>query len=262
MIINNKIKHKILAFANQKGGVGKTTSAVNVAACIAKNGYSVLVIDCDPQGNATSGLGVSKKNLSSSVYDIIIGSCTPKDAIIKTKFNNLSIIPSSIDLVGAEVDLVKMDNKEFLLKNAIKSVEDDFDYIIIDCPPSLNYVTINALNTATGLIIPLLCEFYSLEGLAQLTQTVRLIRQSQNPSLELIGVIINMYDGRLNMTLQVMEQIKKYFPNKILNPPIPRNVKVSEAPSYGMPVIEYDKYSKGAIAYNLVSLEILNRTKR
>lgn len=262
MIINNKIKHKILAFANQKGGVGKTTSAVNVAACIAKNGYSVLVIDCDPQGNATSGLGVSKKNLSSSVYDIIIGSCAPKDAIIKTKFNNLSIIPSSIDLVGAEVDLVKMDNKEFLLKNAITSVEDDFDYIIIDCPPSLNYVTINALNTATGLIIPLLCEFYSLEGLAQLTQTVRLIRQSQNPSLELIGVIINMYDGRLNMTLQVMEQIKKYFPNKILNPPIPRNVKVSEAPSYGMPVIEYDKYSKGAIAYNLVSLEILNRTKR
>ena len=258
---NDMIKHKIIAFANQKGGVGKTTSAINVAACIAKNGYSVLVIDCDPQGNATSGLGISKKGLSSSVYDIIIGNCSPNEVILRTKFKNLSIIPSSIDLVGAEIELINLENREYRLKNSIETLKNDYDYIIIDCPPSLSYVTINALNTATGLIVPLLCEFYSLEGLSQLTRTIRMIRQSQNPSLELLGVIINMYDGRLNMSIQVMEQIKKYFPNKIISPPIPRNVKVSEAPSHGMPVIEYDKFSKGALAYNQVSAEIINRTK-
>lgn len=259
---NNQIKHKIIAFANQKGGVGKTTSAVNIAACIAKSGYSVLMIDCDPQGNATSGLGISKKNLSSSVYDVLIGNNTPEEVIIKTNTKNLSIIPSSIDLVAAELELVKVEDREYRLKNAVQTIKDKFDYIILDCPPSLGLITINALNTATGIVVPLLCEFYSLEGLTQLTRTIRLVRQSQNPSLELIGVIINMYDGRLNMSLQVLEQIKKYFPDKIINPPIPRNVKVSEAPSHGMPVIEYDKFSKGAIAYNLATAELLNRTKR
>ena len=262
MKTQNPIKHKIIAFANQKGGVGKTTSAINVAACIAKIGYSVLVIDCDPQGNATSGLGIVKKNLSSSVYDIIIGKSTPNEVILKTKIKNLSIIPSSIDLVGAEVELIEFERREYRLKDAIVSIKDDYDYIIVDCPPSLGLITINALNTATGIVVPLLCEFYSLEGLSQLTRTIRLIRQSQNPALELIGVIINMYDGRLNMSLQVMEQIKKYFPDKIINPPIPRNVKVSEAPSHGLPVIEYDKFSKGAIAYNLASNELILRTQR
>lgn len=259
--MKNAIKHKIIVFANQKGGVGKTTSAVNVAACIAKSGHNVLFIDCDPQGNATSGFGINKKLLSSSVYDIIIGRSSPDDVIIKTKIQNLSIIPSSMNLVGAEIELVDIERREFLLRDNIQKVSERYDYIIIDCPPSLGIITINALNCATALVVPVLCEFFSLEGLSQLTKTIRIIRQTQNPYLELIGVIINMYDGRLNMAVQVMEQIKKYFPDKIINPPIPRNVKVSEAPSHGLPVIEYDKYSKGAIAFGLVSEELIKRTK-
>lgn len=252
-------EHKIIAFANQKGGVGKTTSAVNIASSLAAKKYSVLLVDCDPQGNATSGLGIRKKSSSGSVYDVIIGRSKTADMICSTTVKNLSVLPSSMDLVGAEIGLIDMADREARLRAALEQVRDSYDFIIIDCPPSLGLLTLNCLTAADGVVIPLLCEFYSLEGISQLTQTIRHVKSRVNPSLELIGVLVNMYDGRLTLTVQVMEEIKRYFGAKLFARPVPRNVKLSEAPSYGVPIDIYDKYSKGARAYEEVTEELIRR---
>lgn len=252
-------EHKIIAFANQKGGVGKTTSAVNIASSLAAKKYSVLLVDCDPQGNATSGLGIRKKSSSGSVYDVIIGRSQTADMVCSTTVKNLSVLPSSMDLVGAEIELIDMADREARLRAALEQVRDSYDFIIIDCPPSLGLLTLNCLTAADGVVIPLLCEFYSLEGISQLTQTIRHVKSRVNPSLELIGVLVNMYDGRLTLTVQVMEEIKRYFGAKLFARPVPRNVKLSEAPSYGVPIDIYDKYSKGARAYEEVTEELIRR---
>ena len=252
-------EHKIIALANQKGGVGKTTSAVNIASSLAAKKYSVLLVDCDPQGNATSGLGIRKKSSSGSVYDVIIGRSKTADMVCSTTVKNLSVLPSSMDLVGAEIELIDMADREARLRAALEQVRDSYDFIIIDCPPSLGLLTLNCLTAADGVVIPLLCEFYSLEGISQLTQTIRHVKSRVNPSLELIGVLVNMYDGRLTLTVQVMEEIKRYFGAKLFARPVPRNVKLSEAPSYGVPIDIYDKYSKGARAYEEVTEELIRR---
>lgn len=252
-------EHKIIAFANQKGGVGKTTSAVNIASSLAARKYSVLLVDCDPQGNATSGLGIRKKSSSGSVYDVIIGRSKTADMVCSTTVKNLSVLPSSMDLVGAEIELIDMADREARLRAALEQVRGSYDFIIIDCPPSLGLLTLNCLTAADGVVIPLLCEFYSLEGISQLTQTIRHVKSRVNPSLELIGVLVNMYDGRLTLTVQVMEEIKRYFGAKLFARPVPRNVKLSEAPSYGVPIDIYDKYSKGARAYEEVTEELIRR---
>ena len=252
-------EHKIIAFANQKGGVGKTTSAVNIASSLAAKKYSVLLVDCDTQGNATSGLGIRKKSSSGSVYDVIIGRSKTADMVCSTTVKNLSVLPSSMDLVGAEIELIDMADREARLRAALEQVRGSYDFIIIDCPPSLGLLTLNCLTAADGVVIPLLCEFYSLEGISQLTQTIRHVKSRVNPSLELIGVLVNMYDGRLTLTVQVMEEIKRYFGAKLFARPVPRNVKLSEAPSYGVPIDIYDKYSKGARAYEEVTEELIRR---
>ena len=249
-------EHKIIAFANQKGGVGKTTSAVNIASSLAAKKYSVLLV---PQGNATSGLAIRKKSSSGSVYDVIIGRSKTADMVCSTTVKNLSVLPSSMDLVGAEIELIDMADREARLRAALEQVRDSYDFIIIDCPPSLGLLTLNCLTAADGVVIPLLCEFYSLEGISQLTQTIRHGKSRVNPSLELIGVLVNMYDGRLTLTVQVMEEIKRYFGAKLFARPVPRNVKLSEAPSYGVPIDIYDKYSKGARAYEEVTEELIRR---
>lgn len=250
---------KIICFANQKGGVGKTTSALNIAACLARSGKNVLFIDSDPQGNATSGIGIIKRSVTGSVYDLLIGRLGWKDAVIKTKVRGLSIIPSSINLVGAELELVDEKDREYKLKKALNGTEESFDYIIIDCPPSLGLLTINSLAAARYVVIPVLCEYYSLEGLSQLTATIKQIKRLYNPEIELLGVLINMFDGRLNLSIAVLEEIKRYFADKLFRTPIPRSVKISEAPSHGMPITDYDKNGKGSAAYSAVALEILKR---
>ncbi|MBQ3081453.1 MAG: ParA family protein [Clostridia bacterium] len=250
---------KTIVFANQKGGVGKTTSAVNIAACLAAKGGRVLLVDSDPQGNATSGLGINKRGGAASVYDVLIGRSKASEAIQKTRFAGLYVLPSSMDLVGAEIELVEEDRREYRLRDGLAEVKDSFDYIVIDSPPSLGLLTINALTAADGVVVPLLCEYYSLEGLSQLTQTVKQIQKRYNPSLTLLGVLINMYDGRLNLSLQVMSEIKKYFGEKLFKVPVPRNVRLSEAPSYGEPIGVYDRRSKGALAYEAVTQELAAR---
>lgn len=253
---------KTIVFANQKGGVGKTTCAVNIGACTAKKGYKTLIVDCDPQGNATSGLGVDKRRLSASVYDVLINRVKSDEAIVATQVRGLSLIGSTIDLVGAELELVEATRREYRLADSLKELTDKFDFIYIDCPPSLGLMTLNALCAADAVVVPLLCEFYSLEGLSQLINTIRLVKRGNNPQLELLGVLINMYDGRLNLTVQVLEQIKKFFPGKLFSTPIPRSVRISEAPSHGMSISDYDKYSKGALAYMSVTDELIARAQR
>ncbi len=249
----------IISFANQKGGVGKTTSAVSVAAALGNLDKKVLLLDCDPQGNATSGVGISKKNIVNSTYDVIIGRVNAKDAIINTKFKNLSVLPSHISLAGAEFELVDEEAREAKLKNALSEIKDDYDYIIIDCPPSLGLLSINALVASTDVIIPMQCEFFALEGLTQLLMTIRKIKKHYNANLEITGILITMYNGRLNLSLQVMDELKKYYADKIFKTAVVRNVKLSEAPSFGEPIMYYDKYSKGCAAYNDIAVEILER---
>ena len=254
-------RRKIISFANQKGGVGKTTSAVNIAACVAAKGNKVLLVDADPQGNATSGLGINKRTAPGSVYDVLIGRKTAAECICRSSAQNLYVMPSSIDLVAAEIELADIPRRESRLKIALDTVRDQFDYIIIDCPPSLGLTTLNALTASDGVVIPLLCEYYSLEGLSQLTLTIKSVRKLYNPTLELIGVLVNMYDGRLNLTAQVMNEIKKYFADKLFSTPVPRNVKLSEAPSYGLAIVDYDRSSKGAAAYSALAEEFTERCK-
>ncbi|MBQ7873963.1 MAG: ParA family protein [Oscillospiraceae bacterium] len=255
---------KIIAFANQKGGVGKTTTAVNLSAALAyRTRGRVLLVDSDPQGNATSGLGINKREVKHSVYDVVIGSCKAKDAVIRTKYKNLDIMPSSIDLAAAEIELVDMENRALRLKAALAAIQNDYDYICIDCPPSLGLLTLNALAACTSILVPIQCEFYALEGLSQLMATVRTVKRLYNGYIDMEGVLLTMYDARLNLTMQVVEEVKKYFPQKVFKTVIPRNVRLSEAPSFGEPVIYYDFASKGSQSYLALADEIIanNRTE-
>ena len=250
---------KIIAFANQKGGVGKTTSAVNIAASVGILGKKVLLIDLDPQGNTTSGVGINKKNLKSTSYEILIGEIEAEKAIVATEFKNLSVIPSNISLAGAEFDLYQIDEREYRLKTQLEKIKDDFDYIFIDCPPSLGMITVNALAAADAVIIPMQCEYYALEGLSQLMLTIRKIKQLYNPELEICGILITMFNGRLILTMQVISELKKYYSDKLFKTPISRNVRLSEAPSLGTPVYYHDKSSKGAKEYLDVAKELISR---
>ena len=250
---------KIIAFANQKGGVGKTTSAVNIAASVGILGKSVLLIDLDPQGNTTSGVGINKKNLKSTSYELLIDEIDAAQAVVETEFKNLSVIPSNISLAGAEFDLYQLDNREYRLKKQLETVKNNYDYIFIDCPPSLGMITVNALAAADAVIIPMQCEYYALEGLSQLMITIRKIKQLYNPDLEICGILITMFNGRLILTMQVISELKKYYADKLFKTPVSRNVKLSEAPSFGKPVYYHDKSSKGAHEYLEVAKELLER---
>lgn len=250
---------KIIAFANQKGGVGKTTSAVNIAASVGILGKKVLLVDLDPQGNTTSGVGISKKNLKSSSYEVLIGEAAAEKAILETEFKNLSVLPSNISLAGAEFDLYQLENREFRLKTQLEAIKDRYDYIFIDCPPSLGMITVNALAAADAVIIPMQCEYYALEGLSQLMLTIRKIKQLYNPELEICGILITMFNGRLILTMQVISELKKYYSDKLFKTPISRNVRLSEAPSFGTPVYYHDKSSKGATEYLSVAKELIER---
>ena len=250
---------KIIAFSNQKGGIGKTTSAVNLAAAVAKKGKKVLLCDLDPQGNATSGVGISKKGNQKTSYDVLIGNASASEAVIKTQFENLWAIPTNIGLAGAEYELVNTENREHLLKDHLEELREQFDYIMIDCPPSLGILTISALTAADGVIIPMVCEYYALEGLSQLMLTIRQVKKRYNSALEVVGILMTMYDKRLNLTLQVRAELEKFYKDKLFENTIVRNVRLSEAPSYGMPIIYFDKSSKGAVAYNKVADELLER---
>ena len=250
---------KIVACVNQKGGVGKTTTAVNLAAGVGKLGKKVLIVDADPQGNTTSAYGVDKQRLSLSVYDLLIGKAATEAAIINTEFDGVSLIPCNMDLAGAEVELIGIESRESQLKNALSRVKGDFDYIFIDCPPSLGLITINALCAADSLLVPIQCEYFALEGLSQLISSVRQIKRLYNPSLELEGVLLTMYDGRLNLTQQVVSEVKKFFKKELYSTAIPRAVRLSEAPSYGMPIQYYDPRNKGAKAYDDLASEFIKR---
>ena len=248
---------KIIAVVNQKGGVGKTTSTVNLAASVALKGQKVLLMDIDPQGNATSGLGVNKRELETSSYDVIVNALPIEKAIRKTEFENLWVLPSNMNLAGAELELVDMKHRESKIKNAVAPIKSDFDFIFLDCPPSLGLITLNALCAADTVLVPIQCEYYALEGLSQLMSTIRQVKRLYNPHIEMEGVLLNMYDGRLNLTQQVVGELKRFFPKKVYATAIPRNVKLSEAPSYGLPIHYYDKNSKGAAAYDALADEFL-----
>ena len=244
---------------NQKGGVGKTTTAVNTAAGVAKLGYKVLLIDTDPQGNATSGVGVDKRSVKYSSYSIMVDEVRAEDAVVHTEFENLDVIPSSIELAAAELELADFEHREARLKNALAAVKPEYDYILIDCPPSLGLITTNALCASDTILVPIQPEYYALEGLSQLIATVRLVKRKYNPYLEIEGVLLTMYDGRLNLTQQVVQEVKKFFPKKVFSSVIPRGVRLSEAPSFGMPVMYFDKSCKGASAYMDLAREITGR---
>ena len=250
---------KIVSFSNQKGGVGKTTSCVNIAAQIAKKGKSVLMIDMDPQGNATSGLGLPKAKIKKTIYDVIIGQCDISDAIIKTKFKNLSAVPANIDLAGAELELYDMEEDENFAKLAVDSVKDKYDYIFIDCPPSLGMLTVKALSVSDGVVIPMQCEFYSLEGMTQLFNTVKKIKQMYNHDLQIVGILLTMYNSRLTLTNQVVAELKKYYAEKLFKVPISRTVRIAEAPGYGEPICYHDPYGKGSLEYSAVAKELMLR---
>lgn len=253
---------KIISIVNQKGGVGKTTTAVNLAAGIGIAGKKVLLVDADPQGNSTSGFGISKKSVKASTYELLVGVAKTENAIIKTEFKNVDIIPASMNLAAAEIDLIEMENREARLKMVLSVVREKYDYIFIDCPPSLGLITIDALVASDTVLVPIQCEYFALEGLSQLMSTVRQIKRLYNATLEIEGIVLTMYDARLNLTNQVVGEIKKFFADKLYKTAIPRGVRLSEAPSYGMPIQYYDKRSKGSIAYNDLSKEFLKKNRR
>ena len=248
---------KIIAVVNQKGGVGKTTTAVNLTAALTEAGKRVLLFDFDPQANATSGLGLDKRRLRYSVYDVVINDVPAKDAIVKTNYGD--VLPSTADLAGAGVELVTMDSPNFRLRNALESVRDQYDLIFIDCPPSLELLTLNSLCAADGIMVPVQCEYYALEGLTDLMTTLRMVKKRLNPRLEIFGVALTMFDGRTNFSTQVAQEVRRHFPGKVYATVIPRNVRLAEAPSHGLPVTVYDKHSRGALAYKAMAQEIIDK---
>ncbi|MCI8567546.1 MAG: ParA family protein [Lachnospiraceae bacterium] len=252
---------RIIAIANQKGGVGKTTTAINLSACLAEAGCKVLVIDADPQGNTTSGLGVDKNRLNHTIYEMMIGECDITDCVIRDVFDNLDIVPSNINLSGAEIELIGIDRKEYILKNASASLKEEYEYILIDCPPSLNMLTVNALTAADAVLVPIQCEFYALEGLSQLIHTINLVKKRLNAALDIEGVVFTMYDARTNLSLQVVENVKGNLKQNVYKTIIPRNVRLAEAPSHGLPINIYDSKSTGAESYRLLAKEVMEHNR-
>ena len=250
---------RIIAITNQKGGVEKTTTAINLSACLAEAGQRVLAVDFDPQGNTTSGLGLEKGNLDNTVYELLMGECKLEECIFQSVQERLDVMPSDMDLSGAEIELLDIQNKESILKDYLEKVEDKYDFIIIDCPPSINLLTINALTAADTVIVPIQCEYYALEGLSQVLKTVALVQKKMNPHLEIEGVVFTMYDSRTNLSLEVVENVKEHLNQNIYKTIIPRNVRLAEAPSYGMPINQYDSRSSGAESYRLLAAEVISR---
>ena len=248
---------KAIAIANQKGGVGKTTTAINLSASLAAKGKKVLVIDTDPQGNTTSGFGIDKNELDTTIYELILGECSISDCIVKNIIKNISVVPSNVYLAAAEIELIGIDKKEYILKKEVDYIKEEYDFIIIDCPPSLNMLTINAMTTADSVLVPIQCEYYALEGLSQLIHTINLVKERLNPDLDMEGAVFTMYDARTNLSMQVVENVKQNLNQKIYNTLIPRNIKLAEAPSHGMPINLYDSKSAGAEAYMLLADEII-----
>ena len=249
-----------IAVVNQKGGVGKTTTAVNLTAALTEAGQKVLLCDFDPQANATSGLGVDKRRTKKSVYDVIIDDISPADVVVRTKFGD--VLPSGADLAGAAVELLSLPEPNFRLKNALETVKEDYDVILIDCPPSLELLTINALAAADEILIPVQCEYYALEGLADLMTTMRLMKKRINPDLDIFGVVLTMFDGRTNFSTQVAQEVRRHFPGKVFANVIPRNVRLAEAPSHGLPITVYDRHSRGAHAYRAITEEFVKKLKK
>ena len=252
---------RIIAIANQKGGVGKTTTSINLSASLAAKGKKVLVIDTDPQGNTTSGFGIEKNELEDTIYELILGECSIRDCIISNVIKNVSVVPSNVNLAAAEIELIGVDRKEYILKREVEWIKDGFDYIIIDCPPSLSMLTINAMTTADTVLVPIQCEYYALEGLSQLIHTINLVKERLNPDLDIEGVVFTMYDSRTNLSMQVVENVKSNLSQKVFQTLIPRNIRLAEAPSYGMPINAYDPKSAGAEAYMQLAEEVINGGK-
>ena len=250
---------EVIVVTSGKGGVGKTTTAINLSACLAESGQKVLTVDFDPQGNATSGLGIEKGEIDKTVYDLLVGECDIEECLISNMQENLDLLPSNVDLAGAEIELLEIENKESLLKTYLSKIQNNYDFIIIDCPPSLNLLTINALTAANTVLVPIQCEYYALEGLNQVLKTVNLVKKKLNPSLEMEGVVFTMYDARTNLSLEVVESVKNNLNQNIYKTIIPRNVRLAEAPSHGMPINLYDSRSAGAESYRLLAAEVISR---
>ena len=253
---------RIIAIANQKGGVGKTTTAINLSASLAAKKKKVLVIDTDPQGNTTSGFNIDKNNLDNTIYELILGECSIQDCLIRDIIPNITVLPSNVNLAAAEIELIGVEKKEYILKNEVDWIRDQYDFIIIDCPPSLNMLTVNAMTTADTVLVPIQCEYYALEGLSQLIHTVNLVRERLNPNLQIEGILFTMYDARTNLSMQVVENVKNNLNLKIFKTVIPRNIRLAEAPSYGLPINLYDPKSTGAESYMALAKEVINRKER
>lgn len=249
---------KIIAVFNQKGGVGKTTTNVNLSASLGKMGKKVLVLDLDPQGNTTSGYGIEKNEVENTIYEVMLEGVSIKDSIIQTEYENIDIVAAASDLAGAEIEISEIEKREFILKDAINKVKDEYDYVFIDCPPSLGMLTINCLTAVDSVLIPIQCEYYALEGVSQLMQTIKLVKSRLNPNIDIQGVVLSMFDGRANLSIQVVEEVKKYFKGSVYTTLIPRNVRLAEAPSHGMPAVYYDNKCKGAIAYLELAEEFID----
>lgn len=251
---------RVIAIANQKGGVGKTTTSINLSACIAEKGKKVLAVDIDPQGNTTSGMGIDKTGNRNTIYQVVIGECSMEEAIIKKVYENLDLVSSDVNLAGAEIDLIGIEDREYILKNQIEKVKDNYDFIIIDCPPSLTMLTVNAMTAADTVLVPIQCEYYALEGLSQLIHSIKLVKKKLNPTLEIEGVVFTMYDARTNLSLQVVENVKENLKQSVYKTVIPRNVRLAEAPSHGLPINVYDSKSAGAESYRMLAEEVINKT--
>lgn len=251
---------RVIAIANQKGGVGKTTTSINLSACIAETGKKVLAVDIDPQGNTTSGLGVDKTGDRNTIYQVVIGECSIEEAILKNVYDNLDLVSSDVNLAGAEIDLIGIEDREYILKNQIEKIKNNYDFIIIDCPPSLTMLTVNAMTAADTVLVPIQCEYYALEGLSQLIHSIKLVKKKLNPTLEIEGVVFTMYDARTNLSLQVVENVKENLKQSVYKTVIPRNVRLAEAPSHGLPINIYDSKSSGAESYRMLAEEVINKT--